>query len=85
MQQGTPIFHSLIKKMIECLEKHNLLIFLKRKRIVTKQILMKHKRWNLGCYRFLCHTHQLVHAEGSDRIVPHISRLHHNIPILHRH
>jgi hypothetical protein len=36
--------------MIECLEKHDLLIFLKRERIVAKQILIKHKRWNLGCY-----------------------------------
>jgi hypothetical protein len=36
--------------MIKCLEKHNLLIFLKRERIVAKQIFIKHKRWNLGCY-----------------------------------
>jgi hypothetical protein len=50
MQQGTPIFHYLIKKIIKCLEKHNLLIFLRRERIVAKQILIKLKKWNLGCY-----------------------------------
>jgi hypothetical protein len=40
-----------LRKMIKCLEKHNLLIFLKRERIVAKKILIKHKRWNLGCYK----------------------------------
>jgi hypothetical protein len=40
-----------LREMVKCLEKHNLLIFLKRERIVAKQILIKFKRWNLGCYK----------------------------------
>jgi hypothetical protein len=36
--------------MIKCLEANNILIFLKRNRNVAKQILIKIKKWNLGCY-----------------------------------
>jgi hypothetical protein len=39
-----------LRKMVKCLKKHNLLIFLRGERIVAKQILIKYKRWNLGCY-----------------------------------
>jgi hypothetical protein len=42
-----------LRKTIKCLEKHNLLIFLKLERIVAKQILIKHKRWKLGCYSWM--------------------------------
>jgi hypothetical protein len=36
--------------MIKCLEKHNLLIFLKREQMLLSKILIKFKSGNLGCY-----------------------------------
>jgi hypothetical protein len=42
-----------LRKMVKCLEKHNLLIFLKRERIVAKQIFIKLKRWNFRVLQIL--------------------------------
>jgi hypothetical protein len=58
-----------LTKLIEWLEKHNLLIFLKRERIVAKQILIKHKRWNLGCYIAL-HSRRSHAALPRPRVAP---------------
>jgi hypothetical protein len=41
--------------MIKCLIEHNTLIFLRRERNVAKQVLIKIKQWNLGCYRDIAH------------------------------